>query len=474
MEPMNRTAALLLCASFLVISACAPYGGSMAGVSVDMPGSFSEGSADAAADIGRWWERFGDERLNALVEEALRGNLDIAQAYERLRQAQAVARTAGASRSPALDVEGSAGWAGQLGAADNSFKLSAAARYEIDLWRKLGSGTQAERLSALASREDVKALYISVSAQLADLYYLALEQRAQLQLTERTIGAFQDGLARVERRYRAGLVSALDVYQARQNLALARARRPVFEANLAAATNAIYALMGRFPEKEAGRITGELPLAPEFPAGIPSQLLARRPDINAALLRLEAGDRRTAAAIADRFPSFNLVGQYGGASAELKDILDSPNIIWNLLIQIAQPILDGGRRKAEVERTRAAFRESLALYQQTVIEAFNEVEDAISGSRASEQRIRMLREKVAASENETRLSLERYSQGLSDYLPVLTAQQRLFDSKSALLAARRQLLSGRIQLARALGGDWAEDVLQQRAAAEDSGKEDGK
>jgi NodT family efflux transporter outer membrane factor (OMF) lipoprotein len=449
----------------------------MTDVSMEVPEAYSEDVAgEALSEMDKWWERFGDERLNALIEEALAENLDLAQAYERLKQARAVARIARSAESPQLDVDGAGGRGRQHGAfgsvTEDTYRLSGFARYEIDLWRKLEMRTTADRLSALASGEDMKALSISVSAQLADLYYLAAEQRAQIELTDRTIAAFADSLERVERRYRAGLVSALDVYQARQNLASARAQRPVFEANLFISMNAVYALMGRFPEEKAVRMAAELPEAPAFPSGIPSELLARRPDIRAALLRLEADDNRVGAAVADRFPSFNLVGEYGGASTELQDVLDSPNIIWNLLLQATQPVLDGGRRKAEVERAEAVFGESRARYRQTVIFAFTEVEDSITSGRATEQRLRMLKERVAASEGEMRLSLDRYLQGLSDYLPVLTAQRRLFEAESALLLEKRLLLSDRIALARALGGGWTEEVIEKRLVAETGGKED--
>jgi NodT family efflux transporter outer membrane factor (OMF) lipoprotein len=469
--------AILSLGVLLAATGCAPYKSRMADVSMEVPEAYSEDVAgEALSELDRWWERFGDERLNALMEEAFAENLDLAQAYERMKQARAVARITGSARSPQLDAAGAGGRGRQPGAfgsvTEDTYRLSAAARYEVDLWRKLEMRTAADTLSALATGEDLKALSISISARLADLYYLAAEQRAQIELTDRTIAAFEDSLERVERRYRAGLVSALDVYQARQNLASARAQRPIFEANLFITMNAVYALLGRFPEEKAVRMAAELPAAPAFPSGIPSELLTRRPDIKAALLRLEADDQRVGAAVADRFPSFNLVGEYGGASTELQDVLDSPNIVWNLLLQIAQPVLDGGRRTAEVERSEAVFRESLARYRQTVIFAFTEVEDSITAGRASEQRLLMLEERVAASEGESRLSLDRYLQGLSDYLPVLTAQRRLFESESALLTEKRQLLSDRIELARALGGGWTEEVIEKRLVADRVGKED--
>ncbi len=459
----------------LLTAGCSVHRPRTPDVSFDVPGAFSGAGGAPVEAPGRWWERFGDERLNALMEEAFRQNLDLDLAYERLVQAQAAARITGSSQGLIVDVNGSGGrarQAGPLGAATaDGFSLSAAARYEVDLWRKLSSRTAAARLDARAAREDLKALYISLSAQLADLYYLAVEQRAQLGLSDRTIAAFEDTLERVEGRYREGLVSALDVYQSRQNLASARAQRPVFESSLAVTLNALSVLLGRFPGVEIAGRAVELPEAVEFAAGIPSDVLALRPDIRAALLRLEAGDRRVAAAVADRFPSFNLVGGYGGASEELKGILDSPNILWNLILQVAQPLMDGGRRKGEVGRAEAAYREGLVLYRQAVLGAFRDVEDALARGRATAERIAMLEERASASDGALRLALDRYLQGLGDYLPVLTAQQRFYDAESALLAARRRLVSDRIQLARALGGDWAEPLVGGRVTAIDRRKE---
>jgi NodT family efflux transporter outer membrane factor (OMF) lipoprotein len=282
-----------------------------------------------------------------------------------------------------------------------------------------------------------------------------------MELSDHTIESFQDTLDRVERRYRAGLVPALDVYQSRQNLAAARAQRSLFEARLLVTQNELSVLIGRFPEKEPGGNLKRLHDTPPFETGLPSQLLTRRPDITAALLRLKASDASVAAAIADRFPSFNLIGAYGGTSDEIRNVLDSPNIFWNILLQIAQPVLDGGRRKAEVDRTEAVFSEHLAAYHKTVLNAFREVEDALVQIRTSEERIISLQESVNASESAHRLALDRYLQGLSDYLPVLTEQLRLFTAKSNLLTEKRTLISNRIQLVRSLGGEWADDAMMQ-------------
>jgi NodT family efflux transporter outer membrane factor (OMF) lipoprotein len=446
----------------LTLTGCASYKSMMHRSAIDMPSSYSNIDNKPAPPAGKWWEQFRDVKLNYLMEETFIHNLDIAQAYERLEQSKDILLKTDSARGLIMNLEGTAGRRQQSvlsrSVTTNNYSLSAAAKYELDVWGKLKSGTSAAKFDVMASEQDLNALYISISAQLADLYYLAVEQQAQLDLSDKTIDSFEDTLDRVERRYRSGLVPALDVYQSRANLASAKAQRPIFESSFTTSINAIAVIIGRFPDRKSIYIAEEMNVPPEFNAGVPSQLLMRRPDINAALLRLTASNERIGAAISDRFPSFNLSGNYGGSSEKLKDILDSPNIIWNILMQIAQPILDAGNRKAEVNRTKAVFRENLALYHKTVLNAFREVEDSLAKSRTSEERIMMLGDTVSASENSYRISLDNYMQGLTDYLPVLTEQLRHFTAKSNLLTAKRQLLSNRIQLARALGGAWTDQI----------------
>jgi len=442
---------------------------------VDIPSSYSTAEANTAAPVGRWWEHFGDERLDQLIEEAFRHNQDIAQAYERLRQVQALVLITDAAGGPSLKIEGSGGRARQTGLTgtntSDTYSLSAAASYEIDLWNRLDAGTEAARFDLLSSEQEMKALYISISARLAELYYLAIEQRAQLELSDQTIKSFNDTLERVERRYRSGLVPALDVYQARQNLYSAKAQRPLFEAKLKETLNALSVIAGRFPEPDIGGDASELIDVPRFSAGLPSKLLTNRPDIQAVLFRLKASDERVGAAVADRFPSFNLIGSYGGGSDEIGAVLDSPNIFWNILLQTAQPILDSGRRKAEVERTEAVFREKLALYHKTVLNAFREVEDSLVRISATEERIVMLDETVNASDNSLRLALDRYMNGLTDYLPVLTEQLRHFTVRSNLLSAKRQLIFDTIGLARAIGGEWTDQAFKEYISYKKIGEE---
>lgn len=453
------------CWGFLSLGAgCALHRPQPANLPVDVPPEYAESSAEGEplGALEHWWKRFDDADLDALMAEAFSANLDLRQARARLEQAEALVRTARAAQRPVFDLSGDGGrrrqQAGAAGAVtSDSFSLSVPASFEIDLWRRLASRTEAARLEQGAFRAEFDALFLSLSAQVADLYYLAIEQRQQLALTDRNIAAFSDTLERVERRYREGLVPPLDVYQSRQNLASARSRRPQFANGLAAAEHALAVLLGRYPGRGVVHADRTLPAVfPDFPAGVPSGLLARRPDVEGSLLRLRASDARIAAAIADRFPALRLTGSYGGQSTELGDLLGAGNIFWNLLLNIAQPLYDGGRRAAEVERTRALFRENLAGYHQAVLSAFREVEDALAAGRTTEERIARLGESEEASAAALRLALDRYLQGLSEYLPVLTAQGLHFDAQSQLLAARRQFIADRITLARALGGAWME------------------
>jgi NodT family efflux transporter outer membrane factor (OMF) lipoprotein len=468
-----RFAPIFMLAIVLTVSGCSLHESRIPESLIEVPPAFSTMDNEPSPPIGRWWEQFEDKKLNFLMEEAFRYNLDIARAYERIRQSLALIQITSSSGGPVLNIEGSGGRA-RLPAAsgtftENTYSISVAASYEIDLLGKLKSATEASRLDALASEQDLKSLYISISARLADLYFLAVEQRAQLELSDQAIASFQDTLERVEHRYRGGLVPAIDVYQSRQNLALAKAQRPLFESSLNVTLNALSVLVGRFPDKDIGGSIKELNDAPVFEIGLPSQLLVGRPDISAALLKLKASDKRIAAAIADRFPSFNLIGNYGGAGNNIRTVLDSPNIFWNILLQIAQPILDSGRRKAEVSRREAVFRENLAVYHNTVLNAFKEVEDAIAKISASEERIKALYEQADASDRALRLALDRYMQGLTDFLPVLTEQLRYFNTKSGLLAAKRQIVSDRIQLVRALGGEWVNEEINEYLSLKQTG-----
>jgi len=438
---------------------------------VEPPAAFEAVTGQTAERYteGRWWESFGDTRLNTVIDSVLAANNSIIQAVARFEQLDAARRTSRAPRLPSVNLEGRASRGKQANVYGNiiteTASLSAAAAWELDLWRKLASAHAAGRLEAEAGRRDLEQMYLTVSANAADLYYLIAEQREQLALTESTISSFEQLTGLVRRRYEMGLVGPLDVYQARQNLAAAQARRPQVVADLAAAEHSLSILLGRYPGGMDDAVVAELPVVPEaFPAGLPSELLARRPDIEAALLRVMAADARVGQALAERFPSISLTGSYGRSRSDFGRDVISANF-WNLAGNLLLPLFDAGRRRAEADRMRASFREKLAGYNDIVLRAFGEVEDALVRNRTTEERIGRLEERVESTSAALRLAVTNYSQGLSDYLPVLTGQNADFEARSQLVAARRQLISHRITLARTLGGNWMAAEADNRLSA---------
>ena len=471
---MNRVSALIM---MLLLAGCSLHKPTDVSLSVAPPQEFLEKkmTGETRPLPGQWWLAFEDEQLNQLMTELFKQNLELTQAVARLEQVEALARITRSAESPFLSGGGNVGRSSQPGLSDdfigNNQQLSLAAGYKLDLWGKLSAQSRAAELELSASRQDMQTLYLGLSARLADLYFLAIEQRAQLALTDQSIASFADTLLRVENRYNLGLVPAVDMYQARQSLAGAQAARYLFEASLGEVEHAIAVLIGRYPERSPGDSLEQLPGAPDlFDAGIPAELISQRPDLQAALQRVEAADYRVAAAIADRFPSISLSGGTGSLRQDVTAGLIKGEF-WSLLGNLAMPLVDGGRRRAEVDRKEAALREAVANYQQKVLTAFQEVEDALVNNYATEQRVERLAETAQATGATLRLSTDRYLAGLVDYLPVLTAQRADFDVSSRLLAARRQLLAERISLARALGGDWMRDQMNSRLQIEEDEKQ---
>lgn len=462
---------ILLCTAIIVvfIEGCNVHQIRQVRTDMDLPAIYATPAPETTAFTPeKWWLVFQDEALNGLMERTFKGNLDLAQYVARLQQALASGRQRSAERLPYVNLEGSASRSQQNSLSGETVgtaqSYSVAAGYEVDLWRKVASRDRAQALEAAATRQELHALYLTLSAQVAENYYLMVEQRAKLALIQQTIVARSDNLDLVTLRYREGMVSALDLYQARQILANAKAQQPDAQAKLATTAHALAVLTGGYPTDTVGGTLAELPDVTEaFPLGLASDLLQQRPDIQAGMLRLEAADYQVAAAVADRFPSINLLAGYGYSESDFGTVISGT--VWNLIGNLTLPLLDFGKRKAEVQRTEAVYAERLAAYGQTVLTAFREVEDALVANRTSKQSISRISVEAGASEDALRLSLAQYTDGLSTYLPVLTAQTTHFDSQTRLLSARRQLISARISLARALGGSWMVTMVDQKLQA---------
>ncbi len=445
---------LFLFLAVFILSACQVYKSEIPAEPLAvLPTSFS-GDNHGGEGISRpFWFYFNDPALSRLEQEAMGNNPALAQAAARMEEAVARAGAAGATLFPWLNLKGRVGREHQLSsfasATGTSMNLSLAAGYEIDLWQRLAAGRAAADLGAAAAGLDLAAARISIAAQVADLYFLIIEQKAQLGLSNEMIASYSDSRDRVNRRYEAGLVPALDVYQARQNILAARGRKPGYEATYINSIHALAALVGRYPGDFSFTGAG-LPSEPGkmFKAALPADLVAARPDIRAAWLRLLAADRDTAAAVAARFPTFNILAELGRGRLDFgRAVSDS---FWSLALQGLAPVFDAGRRRAAVAAKKGAAGAALAGYRRVVLNAFREVEDSLTLIATTRRRLEILKQREKTAAETRNLAEDRYYQGLSDYLPVLSAQQQYFAIKGDWLAARRQMLSANISLARAV------------------------
>ncbi len=432
----------------------------------DLPDRFCNKPSEAQPLPSAWWKALDNPELDALIEQGLENNLDIEMAYQRLWQAMAVAGQARAARLPwvgfKLDANRShrPSWPEEI-TADN-YSYSIAASYELDIWGKFRSRADAAEFMARASREGLHAAYMTVAAGIADLYYTAMEEKAQTDLVDAIIESGSRTLELVMNRYETGLAGPLDVYQARQTLESARARRPVHVAGFVRANNALSILLGIPPDSKLIKKPVRLPVSLRVPdAGIPAALLKNRPDIRAAWLRLKSFDSSVAAAVADLFPAIRIGA---GAGRSRSEFAGEPlsGAFWNLLLGVAQPVFEGGRRLDEVRRQKARFREQLAAYYKTVLDACREVEDAMAAFRAAGLEIRHLGQLVNATQGDLRLSGQRYFWGLTEYLPVLTAQTLDLEARTRLIAAQGKYVSSWITLVRALGGTWPVEMVNRR------------
>ncbi|MDD3311159.1 efflux transporter outer membrane subunit [Pseudodesulfovibrio sp.] len=472
-RPASLPAATVLALVLLLAAGgCSPFRPAPRDFNADMlPPCFSLYSDNATA-TGKWWEGFGSAELNRLVETALAENLDIRQAWARLRQARAGAVQSGADRYPSLD--GDAGYSHTRQRADagsggkkttdaDSHSLGLSAAYEVDLWGRVGAEAASGALDAQAGLEDLRASAMTVAAEVVDRWIEIQARRRERQILQEQVKANETYLELIELRFRNSLATALDVYQQRESLAKVKAQIPPVESEERVLLHELAALLGR--PAGAVALSGEEPPAlPPLPGvGLPADLLANRPDVRSAGLSLRSSDWAVAAARADRLPSLTLSGSGAFSGAQLATVFD--NWILTLAASVAGPIFDGGYRKAEVEKARGVVDERLAAYKSAVLTAFKEVEDALTREKWQQRYIEARHGQLAAARVNLREALSRYVQGLDDYLPVLTALLSVQNLELSDVTDQEDLLLYRVSLHRALGGAWA-DALQPPAGSE--------
>ncbi len=420
--------------------------------------------SETGYEPGRWWETFNDERLNLLVAEALSGNFSVREAWSRLKQARASAVQAGASLYPQVSASGGSTSTRQrtengsvANQSSDTHSLGLVANYELDLWGKLRSEKEAAVLEADATREDLNTAAMTVAAEVALRWVGIISQRMQRALLENQLKINETYYELVMLRFRNAMVSALDVYQQKQVIEQVKAEIPLVEQEEQLLRHELALLLGKAPLSRLDIDSQNLPTPiARPPAGIPADLLANRPDVRAAGYRLQAADHQVAAARADRLPSISLSAEalYGPAALDL--LMD--NWMLSLAGNLAAPIIDGNRRAAEVDRTRAVVDENLLSYRETVLTAIKEVEDALVSEDKQKAHLAALELQIGTARKALDQARERYRKGLNTYLPVLTQLLTVQNLERDLIRQQEALLVDRINLYRALGGDWTDDL----------------
>jgi multidrug efflux system outer membrane protein len=436
---------------------------------VDAPATFRGAPADSArsASLGeaKWWNVFGDEELQRLIGQALNENYDVRIAATRILQARAQLTITRADQFPTVTAGASATGERTPSTRQGGFAIPASTQgvyhvdatliWEADFWGKFRSATEAERATLLGTQWAARAVLVSVVDLVAHGYFTLRELDLELEIARRTLAARQESLRLTRVQESGGTVSMLDVREAEQLASTAESVITDTERLITQQENALSVLLGRNPGPiPRGRPLIDQPEPPEVPAGLPSSLIERRPDIRQAEQTLIASTARIGVAQAALFPDITLTGTGGFQSNALSALFSGPAALWTISGGVVQQIFNAGRLKANVRLTEAQQLEFVYSYQQTVKQAFREVSDALVGYQKTRELRRRLTELAAATQDAARLSDIRYRGGVASYLEVLTSQTNAFNAELALARGRLNELLTLVRLYAALGGGW--------------------
>ena len=439
---------------------------------LELPPAWNNAGAEALPETleVRWWRRFDDAALNALVEETLNHNRDLAAAAARVDYARAQMGIARAELLPLIggQAEGVPVWVDNSRAQGATFPFSAgfSAGWELDLWGKLRNARDAAANRLLSSEAARQGLRLSLAGQTANSYFLLRSLDLQLITAERTLRSREEALGIYTARYEEGLINELDLMRAKTEVETAKTALYRTRVSRDAAESALAALAGRSPRAimdghiKRGRDLEAIPTAPVIPAGLPSDLLERRPDIREAEFALKAANADIGAARAAWFPSISLTAMFGVVSDELHSLLKNPLQTRNYGLTGSVPLLDFGRVLYGVEAAEAGQREAVAVYEKTVQQAFRDMRDALTRQRESTNIVESLERTVRELRLAAELARTRYDNGYSSYLEVLDAERSLFDSEMSLASARSDRLAAIVNVCVSLGGGWKDGGMQ--------------
>lgn len=460
--------------SLIAILAAAVLAGCAAGTDYrrpaeELPAQWPVGlqqAQDAREAWARWWTRYQDPVLDELVQQALDSNLDVGIAAARVVEARAMLGLAEAERYPTLDVladvtRGAPGAAAPSGnGVVSNFGVTGVLAYEVDLWGRLASATDAARADLLQVSYVAEAVRLGLVADVVSTYFDLRALQQQVATTEFTIDTRRQALTLEQSRFRNGAATQLSLRRAEAELASAEAQMPTLRAMAMQRARALAVLTGldaaqvmepaALPAVDIIRIA----FSPTVAERLPSELLERRPDIRAAEAGLMATDARIGEARAAWFPRVDLAATFGSGALGVGSLFSGPAALWQVGAAVLAPMLDFGRRRAEVDSAEARRDVAELQYRATVREAFREVGDAWSLVEAASHRLEALNRQVDALEDSVSLADRRYANGYSPYLELLDARRALYDAQLAQSDALRDRLSATAMLFKAMGGGW--------------------
>ena len=424
--------------------------------------------AEAAVPPLDWWRGFRSKELTEVIEEARAANLDIAAAVARIVQADAQSRVAGATLLPSVGLNGSAtrirtsqstsagGTTGSLGGSERDLlSTSLSASYEIDFWGKNRSALRAAEETAVASRYDREVVGLTTVVATANAYFQVLAAQDRLRVARENLASATRVLNLIQQRLNAGTASALDIAQQESLVNTQRASIPPLEQTLKQNRNALAVLIARSPERVRIRGGSLRSIAtPRVTPGLPSELLAQRPDIRQAEANLAAANANVVNARAQFLPSITLTGEGGYQSAVLRTLLRPESAFYTAAAGLTQPIFEGGKLLGNLDLQKGRQDELLQTYRKAVISAFADVENALDAIRQTALRQRLQRDVVTSSRRAFAISEQRLTQGTIDLVTVLQTQQTLYQAEDALAQARLAHVLAVVSLYQALGGGW--------------------
>ncbi len=467
----NRFTRLLVILVGLGLAGCAAVGTEYAPPTTILPTGWSNldpaarpvASSETPTGLSLWWQSLNDPLLSALVDEALQASPDLRSAQARLREARARRTVAGAGQYPSVTASGSASRSQsseEIGSGDtrNFFSAGFDASWEIDVFGGVRRSVEAAEADVEASVASLENTQVSLASEVALNYVDVRTRQILLGIARDNLTSQSETLQLTDWRAQAGLVSSQDVEQARSNREQTRALIPALEASLAEAEHTLDIVLGKVPGTLHARLaaTGELPTVPaQIAVGIPADTLRQRPDVRAAERKLAAETARVGVAEAARYPSFTLSGSIGLEALTLGALGSSDAVASSLFAGITGPIFDAGRRRAQVEIQDAVREQALVAYEQTVLTALQDVENALVSLVRNRERVEALANAVESVRNAAQLARQRYSAGLIDFQSVLDSERSVLVLEESLASARANGVQTLIRLYKALGGGWS-------------------